>query len=94
MAWYEIKVTPGDKKEYAAGNRAIFIRDERSLIELDGARQTDDCLLLNKAAFIRDEGRMEDRGQIAIVSAHIINIEGRADWNARFSKGPSERKRG
>lgn len=94
MPWYEIKVTPADKKEYAAGNRAIFIWDDRTLQDLDTVRQSDDSLLLHKAAFLREEGRMEDRGQIAIVSQHIISIEDRADWNARFPKGPTERKRG
>jgi len=94
MAWYEIKVTPGDKRDYAAGNRAIFIWDERPLVDLDQARQTENSLVLNRAAFLRDEGRMEDRGHIAIVSQHIISIEDRPDWNVRFPKGPSEGRRG
>ena len=93
MAWYEIKVTPGDKKDYAAGNRSIFIWDDRPLVDLDQARQAENSLVLKRAAFLRDVGRMEDRGQIAIVSQHIISIEDRSDWNARFPKGPSESRR-
>lgn len=91
MPWYEITVTPAEKKDYARGGRAVFVFDDRDLAEMNRARQQEESLILKRAAFLRDVGRMEDRGEIAIVSAHIISIEDRPDWTSRFPKGPSPR---
>ncbi|HEY8578209.1 MAG TPA: hypothetical protein VIL88_17925 [Devosia sp.] len=91
MPWYEIKVTPTEKSEYVRGGRAINIWDDRTLQELNDARHDFESLVLNRAAFLRDQGLMEARGQIAIVSQHIISIEERVDYNIRFPKGPQER---
>lgn len=91
MPWFEIKVTPTERKEYVAGGRAIFVFDERGLAEMNEARQRDESMVLTRAAFLKDVGRMEERGRIAVVSAHIISIEDRPDWNSRFPKGPSPR---
>lgn len=89
MAWYEVKVTPESKRDYANGGRAIFVWDVRPLREIVASLKEHGSIELLRAAPAEDRTKMSGRGAITIFEAHIISIEDRIDLNERFPRGPS-----
>jgi len=89
MAWYEIKITPEAKRDYANGGRAIFVWDVRRQCEIVASLKEHRSIELLRAAPTEDRTKMSARGAITIFEAHIISIEDRIDLNERFPRGAS-----
>ncbi|MET3924629.1 hypothetical protein [Devosia sp. 2618] len=92
MSWYEVKITPERKADYARGGRILIVWDERPKGKILEQLKAEGSVILWRGSFSHDKTRIEDRGTIAVVGDHIITIEDRLDLNDRFLHGPTERQ--
>lgn len=88
MAWYEIRITPEEKRDYVRGGRILLVWDERPKKIIVQQMQDDGSIILQRVVFRPDKSAVETRGTIAIMAPHLLSIEDRLDVEQRFPKGP------
>lgn len=91
MPWYELRVTPEEKRDYVSGGRILLVWDERPQDVIAQKLGDDGSVTLERGAFRPDKSTIETRGAITVMAGHLISIEDRADYNDRFPNGPLPR---
>jgi len=92
MSWYEVKITPEQKRDYLKNGRILIVWDERPKAKILETLKREGSVILWRSSYANDKSKMEDRGTIAILGDHIISIEDRLDLNERYVDGPTEQQ--